>query len=385
MGKKTTTGKPAGKPYLQGDRELSKRMADALALKDRAERWTHGFHTYPAGLHPDTAQRLLNMFDGERVLDPFCGGGTVLVEARAAGRAAVGRDLSAVAINVSRVRTATPSDEDLTTFRSAARKMVAEARTAQDYPEERRLKALQDWYAPAALREIESLRSAIQVVKDPWLKGQLTTVLSSILIKVSWRRSDTSTKRVKHRRPPGTTAILFHKKARELARMQVSLREAVPDGTPDAKVEMGDARALKQVEPVDLVLTSPPYPGTYDYLPMQHLRMIWLAQASKHAVEKEIGSRRLWRKGNKDARRQWALDSRAWTVAAASRLQPGGRLVIVIGDGLTPAGPVDCAGVTVDAALDAGLKLEARASVERPDYARDTSRWEHAFAMYRPS
>ena len=40
----------------------------------------------------------------------------------------------------------------------------------------------------------------------------------SILVKVSWRKSDTSMQRVKHDRPVGTAAILFHKKARELGR-----------------------------------------------------------------------------------------------------------------------------------------------------------------------
>ena len=47
---------------------------------EQADRVTHGFHTYPAGLNPDAARDLLALFPGDSLHDPFCGGGTVLVE-----------------------------------------------------------------------------------------------------------------------------------------------------------------------------------------------------------------------------------------------------------------------------------------------------------------
>src|SRR5690606_41053172 len=55
---------------------------------------------------------------------------------------------------------------------------------------------------------------------------------------------------------------------------------------------------------------------------------------------KEIGGRRQWRLGEKEARRRWVQDSIDWTRAAADALRPGGHLVVVIGDGLTPQGPI---------------------------------------------
>src|SRR5690606_27533155 len=59
----------------------------ALAVSPREEQVmadVHGFHSYPARLHPLTAARLIEGLSekGQRVLDPFCGSGTVLVEAR---------------------------------------------------------------------------------------------------------------------------------------------------------------------------------------------------------------------------------------------------------------------------------------------------------------
>src|SRR5437870_178595 len=83
----------------EGDRADADRLARALDVPpptdsegDPARSHVHGFHTYPARLHPLTAARLVTAFApaGGRVLDPFCGSGTVLVESLVAGRAALG-------------------------------------------------------------------------------------------------------------------------------------------------------------------------------------------------------------------------------------------------------------------------------------------------------
>ncbi|MFT4627261.1 MAG: hypothetical protein ACI8PZ_005943 [Myxococcota bacterium] len=370
-----TSGKEVLDSVVLGDPTIGAVLAQALAEAGDVDRWTHGFHTYPAGLHADGAARLLAALPGQRVFDPFCGGGTVLVEARAAGRTAVGRDVSPTALRTSYLRTSTPDDATLTRFRSASRRLTQAARAAQELPPPAILTAAQEWYAPHVLLELESLRAGI-AEEPPDIRGLLRGCLSSILIKVSWRRSDTSAQREKHNRPVGTAAILFHKKCREWARRSITLREAVPEGTPPADIRPGDARTV-QVGQVDLVLTSPPYPSTYDYLPMQHLRHVWLG--NRPDPRREIGPRRAWREGRGDARRAWLEATRDWTANVAGQLAPGGLLCNVIGDGLTPTGVVDTSQATEQAALAAGLTPVARASVGRPDHARESIRWEHIF------
>ncbi|MEQ1571667.1 MAG: hypothetical protein ABMA64_38920 [Myxococcota bacterium] len=366
-------------PIRLGDPALSAVAAEALSCTGDVERATHGFHTWPAGLHPDAAKLLIGALPGDSVLDPFCGGGTVLVEAQIAGRRAVGRDVSPVARLVALGRTATPDDALLTRVRSAARKLVAAARTADKAPPEPILSAVREWYAPHVGWELESLRSGIAACPAD-VQPLLWLCFSSILVKTSFRKSDTSAQRVKHDRPRGTAAVLFHKKVRELGRRLEALRALVPAGTPPSDVQLADARTFTLRQRVDLVLTSPPYPSTYDYLPMQHLRTVWLGQ---DAGDGEIGARRYWRAGGADARRQWIADTHAWTARAAAATNPGGRLVVVIGDGLTPAAEIDTSGPTEEAAIRAGLVTIARASVPRPDFARETLRWEHCFVFGR--
>ncbi len=378
---RTTAGKSSQDRILLGDPDLAERLAVALDASAEVDRGTHGFHTWPAGLHPDAAAELIKLVPGDSVLDPFCGGGTVMVEARIAGRKAFGRDLSQIATRIARVRAASPDEEQLTAMRSAARKMTDIAREATEVPPEPILTAIRQWYAKHAAIELESLRTQIAAA-DPSVRSMLEIIFSSILIKTSWRKSDTSAQRETHDRQPGTTAFLFHKKARELGRRMAALRALVPEGTPPADIAQGDARRLALPQAVDAVVTSPPYPSTYDYLPLQHLRRVWLGLDEDD--DREIGSRRSWRAGDRDARRAWRADTAQWTAAATNTLRPGGQFVIVIGDGLTPLGAVDTSEATEAGAKAAGLRSLARASVLRPDHARDAARWEHAFLFEKP-
>ena len=349
-----------------GDDKQAKMLEAAVAAAGSIDRATHGFHTYPAGMHPDTAAAIIEHCPGS-VHDPFCGGGTVLIEAMLAGRDCSGTDVSPIALLVAQARVAGP--EWASPLRSASRKLAAAAqlRVDVDVPE-----VCEAWYQPHVAQEIGRLRDGIEEY-DEALQPILKTVLSSILIKASYRQSDTVNRRVTHHRPPGTTAILFHKKARELAR-KIELNPA------ESLVQLAEADARAQIPPegTGLVLTSPPYPGVYDYLPMQQLRLAWLGIDALDGKKAEIGSRRSFRsKGRGDALKTWRADTNDWIGACAEGLKSGGAMAIVVGDGLVGDKPVDTLSPTIEAMRDAGLTIRARASADRPDHARQTIRTEH--------
>ncbi len=98
---------------------------------------------------------------GDSVLDPFCGGGTVLIESLLAGRRTLGRDVSPIALLVSRGRSATPSAEVVTAFRSAGRKIAAAARQAADQPSRTKVERVHNWYSADTLRELEAIRRGV--------------------------------------------------------------------------------------------------------------------------------------------------------------------------------------------------------------------------------
>lgn len=377
---RTTEGKPVLDRQIWGRRDLGERACAALDAAGRDDRCTHGFHTWPAGLHPRTAADLLAFLPGRQVLDPFCGGGTTLVEGMLRGRRVHGSDLSPVAVMVASARTLVTDEALRTVMRSAARKATERAMAARALPSPELLDAVGGWYQEHVLWELESLRSDVMAVAgDAGLL--LRAVFSSILIKTSHRVSDTSSRREEVDRPPGTTATLFHKKARELGRRLEALAASVPPGTPSGQVHRLDARVGEQAPVVDCVLTSPPYPAVYDYLPIQDLRHAWLGMRSQ--PDCEIGPRRSFRAGP-SAWTRWESDTHAWMSAVDRRLAPGGAVAIVIGDGLVEEGPIDTHQPTLSTARTLGWLSVAGASVRRPDHARDTGRWEHVLMFEKP-
>lgn len=68
---------------------------------------THGFYRYPARFSPQFAAAAIEAFSnrGDLIVDPFMGGGTAIVEATRLGRRAIGTDVNALAVFVSRVKT----------------------------------------------------------------------------------------------------------------------------------------------------------------------------------------------------------------------------------------------------------------------------------------
>ena len=75
--------------------------------------YTHGLHNYPARMIPQIAKRLiLNFSDRDnRILDPFMGSGTVILESALNNRYSTGIDLNPLAILIAKVKV-TPINPD---------------------------------------------------------------------------------------------------------------------------------------------------------------------------------------------------------------------------------------------------------------------------------
>ncbi len=355
----------AGGALQAGDRDIARVLESALRHGERIDRYTHGFHSYPAALHPDAARDLLALGEG-KVLDPFCGGGTVMVEAMAAGRESLGCDLGAVPCLVARARVARTDEATRTAMRTKARAAAEVALKGGEAPSDAPVDVKRA-YLPHVAGELQAIRA--EIGNDPLLKA----VFSAILVKVSRRTSDTHQALTEEERPSGTTATLFHKKAREFARML----ETTEAFTAPARIHREDAREGR-LDGFGFVLTSPPYPGVYDYAPIQSLRRYWLGLDDTQTLRDEIGSRRAFRAGRAEAIDDWKADTARWIRAAFRALTPGGRLCVIVGDGLVGERKIDAWTVHDEAARAVGLKWVARASVERWDQGQDRVRWEHA-------
>jgi DNA modification methylase len=377
---------------------LGERLAEALAVpRESGYQLTHAFHPYPGRFHPRLPRLVLGEVAraGETLLDPFMGGGTALVEANLLGLHAVGNDLNPVAVLVARERTRPRTAEQ-------ARRVIGEAERIAALVEALRrearpprvvrphLERLAPEYAPHLFAEMLQTIRLIDALKESPLRETLRAVFSSLAVKFSNRRSDSSEEPIAPasapRYPKGAVSRFLVAKTRELAEAQMELARRLPRPHPSVRLLEEDARLLPSLGwgEVEHILTSPPYPGTYDYVAHHHLRMDWLDLPEETFAARELGPRR---EGEPSG---WAAGMQEVLSTLARVLKPGGNLFVVIADWHDRGHGIDGAGQTIRLAAHKGWQLDSRASVqrevfhhaERAAFAK-RGKWEHLLHFRR--
>ncbi len=360
-----------------GSPEEQQALGEALSVRaDESDVMAdvHGFHSYPARLHPLTAQRLIAALSkpGGRVLDPFCGSGTVLVEARALGREALGSDLNPLAVELAwlKSRGATrkfASDLVQTAYNIA--EVAEERRLSKADPHRRYDDDVRDRYPIHILLELDSITHGIEQLPKTELSRMLRLVVSSTLTKLAYSEGDTTRQKAPRRLPSGFAIQLFADKANELGQRLDEFAARVPERTPRAFVTHADARELGYVddESIDLIVTSPPYPGVYDYLDHHLHRLRWLGLKESRLAQSEIGSRREYRRMSLDqAAQRWQYEIGEVLREMRRVLARDGRAVMIIADSVVDRQPLYADEQIEIVAPFSGMKVTAIASQERP-------------------
>lgn len=388
-----------GQAYAEGDPAIAEHLKRALMVppgEDAHREHVHGFHSYPARLHPAVARGLIDGLApvGGAVLDPFCGSGTVLVEARLSGRRAIGTDLNPIAIRLASLKATgrvLAQREALSLAAARVAAVATERRTKRVGASRRYPAADVGSFAPHVLLELDGLRVGITAESDAAIRADLELVLSSLLTKLSRHRGDSAEGTTEKRIAAGYPARLFVNKTKELVLRLSELEALLPADAPAARVAEDDARRLATVAAgaCDLVVTSPPYPGNYDYLAHHALRLRWLGLPPERLEQGEIGARRhLEARSADDSRAAWLAQLTEVLGAMRRVLRRGGGAVLVLADSVVSGQPYLNDELTKIAGRAAGMQIVARAWQERPHFHAPTQnafrrrpRCEHAIFL----
>lgn len=379
----------------RGDRDVAKVLSRAMAAAAAAPHdvLTHGFHSYPGRMHYAIARELIARLaaPGALVLDPFCGSGTVLLEAMIAGRGSAGVDRSPLGLRVAEVKCQRRSGTSRAIFVRTLERVGARS-LARVRCRERAVAPLTSReaarYDPHVLRELAGLREEILCVADERDRRALEVVLSALVVKLSKQRADTDERDAAKRIRKGLATDLLVRKGRELAERWEAVSKASPaGGWPEApRLVEGDARRLPEVLGAgftcDLVVTSPPYGGTYDYWQHHARRYPWLGLDASALERDEIGARRKLG-GRQESVRQWDKDVAAYLGAMASVMVPGSLAALLVGDARVGGARIDAAEQTARLCVHAGLEAVATASAPRPDWLDGRAQREHLVALRR--
>ena len=309
---------------LYGDIDLELSWSEEELPERERTKHVHRLHPYLGKFVPQLAEAFIRRYaqPGDLVWDPFAGSGTTLVEANAFGARAAGCDVSAFNCLLARVKTAEYEPSAL--LADVVRLSVS----SDSPPVGSRSSYLERWYAPRAQTELLAFRDrlATTTYSDLW-----SVVLSRSARSARLARHDDLDFPAepvlgeyfchKHRRvckPVGEAAKFLRRYVRDAVQRVQDFAEVRERA--DATVLHGDARLLDPPGVVDLVVTSPPYPGLIDYHE-QHVYAYELLGLERRDAD-EIG------RGVKG----YCEDVAAVLSRAAGALRPGGKIVVVVND-----------------------------------------------------
>lgn len=273
---------------------------------------THNIHKYPSKFIPQIPrwgiQKYLRGENRRKILDPFCGSGTTLVEGILAGHDVFGMDIDPLARLITKVKI-TPIDEDelIATYKE----VVEKVERREDGFFKPNIPTLNHWFAEKTIKDLSVIRDVIEEYRhDQDIYDFLIVSLSSIIRKVSNADDQSQKTYVSHTNPKQTISAkhYFLKKLEDHVDRLIQFSKAKPEGIEYYIFDGADAREVdkswnaKFPDGIDLAITSPPYVKAVDYIYTQMAEYFWVGdlfglsdQKSQNAYKvKYIGTKQIY-------------------------------------------------------------------------------------------
>jgi len=268
-------------------------------LRYNAERASHSIHPYPAKVlvnipHFFLANDILSG-NGDTILDPFCGSGTVLLEAILSNRNALGADANPLARLITSVKTSPLDFRGLETAAGDLLARLGSGSTRQRVPD---VVNIEHWFYPHVIEQLCVIRSGIEKLRRGELKRFFWVCFSWCAKRVSladprisvpvrvhpdtypnghWLREKTARRLSKLRRVNVFSEFraIVQENLERMRRLTSMVNGEVAQVIADDARQLGE-RPIKGRQRAQLIITSPPYVGAQKYIRASSLSMGWL-------------------------------------------------------------------------------------------------------------
>ena len=221
------------------------------------------------------------------VLDPFCGTGTVMVEAMHSGWNSIGVEINPIAALVAKVKT-TPLpiktlEDGLGSICQSYREV---AETEFDIPS---FDNLHYWFTERTIEELAKIKTCIDMIPDEDTRDFFKVVFASIVKDVS--RADPRIyvpvlPKKGRRRRKCSPWVLFNWRAKESIGSMREFIGLIKNSNAHCHVICDDFNTMKtEGQDIDMIITSPPYISAQKYVRSTRLEAYWLGQPRNHQLE----------------------------------------------------------------------------------------------------
>ena len=355
--------------------------------------FTHGFFKYPCKFIPQIPRWAILKYTKpkDRILDPFAGSGTTLVEAVLNNRNAIGIDFDKFSQLLCEVKTTHLSSKQIKLLKQIKDTLFLNDEDIQPFKPD--LHNVTHWFPPQNILDLGLLRSKIeriyQKTNDKEIYNFLLVCLASIIRKCSWA-DDVSPKPYVSRRIKKEPSNVKEAFLRIFDTYIKRIEEYKVENLGRAIAILGDARQIDTqdyISKVSLAVTSPPYINAFDYVRSLRLENAWLGfygdskiiEMKKKQVGTEIIPHQLYAKGvektgnkrlddiltkieKKDKKRAYIVkkffEDMGKNIEEVNKLlKSGGHYIIVIGDSKIRGVHIPTHEILIDIAKERGFEL----------------------------
>ena len=238
---------------------------------------------------------------GQRILDPFAGVGTTLVEADLAGHEAIGFEINPYATFAARLKLAAHR-VSASALRAAVEALDVHAFTVEVNgvtPQSRapeRFRTRSPFYSPEVERKVLLLQDFVRAQSDPQVADMLRLAFASTMVEYSnysyepslGRRASAGRAEIEDYPVTKTVADKLSQMADDADWYRgARARPERPDGRVYAESFFEGHQQIGR-ESVDLLITSPPYANNYHYNRNTRPHLYWLGFCESPAEMKEL-------------------------------------------------------------------------------------------------
>ncbi len=283
-----------------------------LVQSIKADRATHMIHPYPAKLLLHIPYFFLNnnvlSKEGDTVLDPFCGSGTVLLESQLSNRYSLGIDTNPLAKIITETKVANYHIHTLREYEKFIKKEIGSTNKNCKID----FDGVNFWYSNRVKRNLSQIYHSINLISNLKYRQFFLMCFSncarkvsfadpkvSVPVKLDLEKYDKRTKfyRTIEKRVNYINKVDVKKKFLEIVEQNISRvieKNSLSKKPYNSSIINEDIRCIEfNSEPqnlneksVDLIITSPPYAGAQKYIRASKLNLSWLGLVKNGSLKR---------------------------------------------------------------------------------------------------
>ena len=314
---------------------------------------SHDIHPYPAKFPPQLPAQIIRLLsnNGEMIWDPFGGSGTTALEAVLNDRNCISTDINPIGNLIGKAKTTVLFSEDDVEIKRLIERIeyysqnaVIMANYIEDNTKELekeipKIPNIEKWFHTSVICELAFIKHLIKTELER--EASLTIAkasLSKIITRVSNQESETTYRAVTREIRIGEVIDVFLKDLKSNYQKVKQLNELIGYRTcsfitTDVMREIvGPDKTIKN-EAIDLIVTSPPYPNSFDYHLYHRFRIFWLDGNPVNVGKSEIGSHLKYQRDN-NSFEQFEKEMKPVLFNCILALKPGRYSVFILGNSI---------------------------------------------------